>query len=258
MFYLDFLGAFHERLRPRTYLEIGVRNGHSLALARCRSIGIDPAFTVDQALTGPVSLVRTTSDGYFSSLAAAAVRPFGRLPVDFAFIDGMHLFEFALRDFANAERYSSVAGVIAFDDVFPRDIHEAARERHTESWTGDVFRVLLALEARRPDLRLVQVDTEPTGLLLVAGLDPAAAMSGAEVEGLSREYRREDPQDIPDKIIRRTEALRPDDALALPLWDELRSARGAAPVRSLARSAGSVLGGLLDRAAQGLSGRRPA
>jgi hypothetical protein len=32
--YLDFLSVLHERLEPSTYLEVGIRNGNSLALAR--------------------------------------------------------------------------------------------------------------------------------------------------------------------------------------------------------------------------------
>ena len=46
MDYLDFLPEVHRRLRPRAYLEIGVRWGHSLALSRCRSVGVDPAFGI--------------------------------------------------------------------------------------------------------------------------------------------------------------------------------------------------------------------
>jgi hypothetical protein len=59
MYYLEFLQALHERLAPRTYLEIGIAGGHSLALSRCRSVGIDPGFQVDQELLAPVSLIRS-------------------------------------------------------------------------------------------------------------------------------------------------------------------------------------------------------
>ncbi|HEY3943670.1 MAG TPA: hypothetical protein VGL78_00455 [Solirubrobacteraceae bacterium] len=77
MFYLDFLRGLHERLAPRTYLEIGVAQGHSLALSRCRSVGIDPV-AVDQELLAPTSLLRCTSV-FRIGPALAANRPDLRL-----------------------------------------------------------------------------------------------------------------------------------------------------------------------------------
>ena len=51
------------------------------------------------------------------------------------FIDGMHLSEFALRDFINIEPFMADTGVIVIDDVLPRNGLEAARDRKTEPWT---------------------------------------------------------------------------------------------------------------------------
>ena len=43
------------------------------------------------------------------------------MALDFAFIDGMHLSEFALRDFMNIEEHMDRAGVVVLDDVLPRN-----------------------------------------------------------------------------------------------------------------------------------------
>jgi hypothetical protein len=223
--YLDFLAALHERLAPRTYLEIGVAGGHSLARARCRSIGIDPAFSVDQEIIAPVSLLRCTSDEYFARLSADGGRPFGALPVDLAYVDGMHHFEFALRDFIGVERLAGPGSVIAFDDMLPRNADQATRQPRAVDWTGDVFRLQFALPAARADLRLVLVDTEPTGTLLVAGLDPASTVLAEELDDIVREQVVPDPQPIPAEVLTREHALDPTAALALPLWDELLAAR---------------------------------
>jgi hypothetical protein len=223
--YLDFLAALHERLAPRTYLEIGVAGGHSLARSRCRSIGVDPAFSVDQEIVAPASLLRCTSDEYFARLAADGSTPFGALPVDLAYVDGMHHFEFALRDFIGLERLAGPGSVIAFDDVLPRDAGQAAREPRPADWTGDVFRLQFALPVARADLRLVLVDTEPTGTLLVAGLDPASTVLADALDDIVREQVVADPQPIPAEVLSREHSLAPDAALALPLWDELRAAR---------------------------------
>src|SRR5689334_21028220 len=90
--YLEFLRGLHERLAPSTYLEVGVRNGDSLALSRCRSVGIDPAYKLTAELDGDLALFRTVSDEYFTRPEPLA--PFGGRPVDLAFVDGLHLFEF--------------------------------------------------------------------------------------------------------------------------------------------------------------------
>ena len=72
-------------------------------------------------------LVRTTSDEFFNRR-----HPFAHLagqPVDLAFIDGMHLSEFALRDFINTEKFCHAGSVVVFDDMLPRNVIEAGRGR---------------------------------------------------------------------------------------------------------------------------------
>jgi hypothetical protein len=220
--YLDFLGVLHERLAPTTYLEVGIRNGNSLALSRCRTVGIDPAYQLTAELDGDVALFRTISDEYFSRPEPLA--PFGGKPVDLAFIDGLHLFEFALRDFINVERHSTPSSVIIFDDVFPRSVDEAARQRHTKSWTGDVYKVLAVLHEYRPDLTCLRVGTQPTGLLVVMGLDPASTVLADAYDAIVADYVRPDPQEVPADILAPITALPPQRVLDAPLWPVLRDA----------------------------------
>lgn len=241
----DFLRALHATLRPRTYLEIGVSDGRSLTLSRVPTIAIDPAFKITSGLRCDLHLVKATSDDFFAR--PDPIRHFhgGRNPwrnlrhgrpvlggwrptavIDLAFIDGMHLFEFALRDFMNVERYADQGSVIVLDDMLPRDVDEAARERHTKDWTGDVFRVTDVLRRLRPDLVTVLVDTAPTGLLVVLGADPSDATLRGAYDRIIETEVRPDPQDVPDAILRRTDAVDPDRLLALPIWRELARSRG--------------------------------
>jgi hypothetical protein len=232
MHYLDFLAGLHERLRPRTYLEIGISQGHSLALSRCPSIGIDPQFCVTEGLQTPTVLVKATSDAYFARLERDRTGPFGKFPVDFAFIDGLHHFEQALRDFIGIERHAAATSVIAFDDVFPRDVEEAARFRDVMPWTGDVFRIPFALKRWRPDLTLIRVNTDPTGTLVVAHVDSTSPLLTDALDDIVRDYVEPDPQAVPAAVLRRHQALRPEKVLALPIWDELVAARQ--PIRGRA------------------------
>lgn len=214
MRYIPFLTRLHQILVPRRYLEIGVRHGRSLSLAACPSLGIDPAFTIKSELHGDVTLLRTTSDEYFASPASTT----GQDVFDLTFIDGMHLFEFALRDFINAERSSSRSSVIVFDDVLPRTVDEAARERHTTAWTGDVFHVIEVLRRYRPEVSTVLVDTQPTGLMVVLGLDPASTVLSENYDEIMTSLRSPDPQPVPPEILDRSAVQPPARVLEADFW----------------------------------------
>ena len=165
------------------YVEIGVRDGHSLKLAQGPAIGIDPDFQLDPA-ESQAALYRETSDEFFERHAEEAVR----CPIDLAFIDGLHLFEYALRDFINIEKWASPTGLIVIDDIFPNCAAQGSRHRRTRAWTGDVWRSLLCLGDMRPDLILLPLDCAPSGLLLVAGLDPGNPTLRERYEPITRHY----------------------------------------------------------------------
>jgi len=221
----DFLSAVHELIAPRSYVEIGVDDGRGLARARTRTIGVDPAFHVTRELTCDLKLVRATSDDFYARPDALDHFPEG--VVDFTFIDGMHLFEFALRDFMNAERTSTPTSVIIFDDMLPRSAAEAARKRHTSAWAGDVCWVTPVLERYRPDLTIVPLDTTPTGLLLVLGLDPTNTVLRDHYDEILAEFVKDDPQVLTPEIEHRTTAADPAKVLASSVWADLVAARNS-------------------------------
>jgi hypothetical protein len=201
MHYINFLDELHRRLEPEVYLEIGVRSGTSLALARCRAIGIDPAFSITTPIDNDVALFRTTSDEYFARPEPLA--PTGGRPIDLSFIDGLHLFEFALRDFINVERHATSGSLIVFDDILPATPQAASRTLQRGSWTGDVYPILPVLERYRPDLIVVPISVQPTGLLLVLGLDPSSTVLRDNYDAIVAEYRKPDPQPVPQELMDR-------------------------------------------------------
>lgn len=172
--YQEVLAGIHAALRPRIYLEIGVSNGLSLAHARQsqRAIGIDPAPELRVALPPCAEVFRETSDDFFGRRDVRALCD-GHA-IDLAFIDGMHRFEFALRDFLNVERYCAPGSTILMHDCYPLDRKSAAREQRTAFWSGDIWRAVLALKKYRPALRISTIACAPTGLCVVRGLDPAS------------------------------------------------------------------------------------
>src|SRR5919198_251032 len=96
MRYRAFLSGLHDRLQPPTYLEVGVGRGGSLALARSAAIGIDPDYDLNVELGPETTLFKEPSDGY--SARPDPLEPIGGRAVSLAFIDGLHLVEYALRD----------------------------------------------------------------------------------------------------------------------------------------------------------------
>lgn len=223
MHYLDFLKALHGRLAPPTYLEIGIRHGDSLALAERGAVGIDPFYELQIELRDDVQLFRETSDEYFDR--HDPLKPISGRRVAFSFIDGMHLAEFVVRDFANVERVADWTSVIVFDDILPRTTEEAARDRRTREWTGDVYKVLGVLERHRPDLVILRVDTEPTGLGVVLGLDPVDRTLRERYDAIVAESVTPDPQDVPAPVLERAGAVDPQRVLDSGVWDLLRDAR---------------------------------
>ncbi len=179
--YLTVLRRLHECLRPTTYLEIGSAEGESLALAECAALSIDPNPHIKtQAAIGAKPLCafyRMTSDAFFTKHDPKAV--FGG-PIDMAFLDGMHLCEYLLRDFINVERHCRRNSVVILHDCLPVECPMAERkhtrtpirEHHKHSWAGDVWRTALLLKRRRPDLEITAYATPPTGLVCVTNLSP--------------------------------------------------------------------------------------
>jgi hypothetical protein len=187
-YYTEILAAIHEHLRPRTYLEIGVASGKTIVLAapQTRAIGVDPEPKIAHALGPNVSVVRATSDEFFARRDLSAL--FGGLRVELAFIDGMHHFEFALRDLAAVERLSGPGSTILLHDCYPLNRRTAERSRSSVFWSGDCWRLILALKKYRRDLAINTIATAPTGLAVVRNLDPGSSVLSARMNEIVAEF----------------------------------------------------------------------
>ncbi len=172
--YLDVLSALHAALSPTWYLEIGTQRGTSLRLANCNAVAIDPEFKLDADVTTEkpsLHLLQLPSDDAFNHDFFRQVQP----SFDLAFLDGMHLFEYILRDFINAEKHANPNGVITIHDCVPFNRTMSKRswdKAETRQWTGDVWKIVPVLRELRPDLKVQVLDAAPTGLLLISNLDP--------------------------------------------------------------------------------------
>lgn len=198
--YYSVLAGLHEALNPGSYLEVGIRQGHSLALARCASIGIDPRFelTIECRNNKPaLHLFETTSDKFFAENDALAL--LGRTHIDFFFLDGAHLSEYLLRDIINSERLAAPKSMIALHDCVPIDIAMTlSRDQrkitpfpvvYPNFWAGDVWRVIMMLKKYRPDITMHCMDAHPTGLVLLTDLDPTSTVLSTNYEQIVSEMK---------------------------------------------------------------------
>lgn len=191
--YVRFFKTLHNERVFDWYLEIGCRNGRILDMPQGKTIGVDPMFRLEKPLLGrklQLHLFQETSDAFF---AANRLESLGAKP-SVAFIDGMHLFEYALRDVLNTEAHANPEGVIFVHDCCPFSPEMATRDLSEipDFWTGDVWKLIPILREYRPDLTLTVLDAKPTGLLAISGLKPGASQPQIDLAEIYRRYEHVD------------------------------------------------------------------
>jgi hypothetical protein len=186
--YLDILDRIHSHLRPASYLEIGVFQGASISKARPETlvVGVDPSPQIAYPMTLRTRIVQMTSDEYFANCDVRS--DLGGLPIALAFVDGMHHFESALRDFIQIERHSTPSSTVLVHDCYPLDRLTAEREAKTTFWSGDVWKLVLALRKYRPGLSVNVIATAPTGLAVIRNLDPSSRALIGHYGDIVREF----------------------------------------------------------------------
>lgn len=210
----EFLAIMHQILQPKSYLEIGVQHGHSLRLAKCPAVGVDPHadFGIEAGVPN-ATIHRMASDDYFDH------GPLETHEMDLAFVDGGHLIEQVCRDFTNIERlYAHSETVVVLDDVLPYSQAMGSRTPCAGDWSGDAWKIWYLLSDQRSyDMRLV--DVHPAGLLVVTGF--IRGIPGSFREPLTANILGA-ATEVPDEVLHRSWAVHPDEAIKwLQEWYEL-------------------------------------
>lgn len=210
-YYFQVLERIHAALRPATYVEIGVFLGESLRLAKAPTvaIGVDPDPKLNAPLAPNQRVFVETSDHFFAQHDLR--EELGGKPVELAFIDGMHQFEFALRDFINLERFCTKDSTILIHDCYPLDRETAGREQGPVSfWSGDIWRLIVLLKKYRPDLSVNIIGAPPTGLGVVRGLDPDSRVLAENYDRLCEEFLQLDYAFLDDDKARKLSLVKND------------------------------------------------
>jgi hypothetical protein len=195
--YIAFLTGLGQALNPQAYFEIGTNTGLSLKAFPCDALCVDPIFQVEHDIFQKrkrLFCFQMTSDEFFRQHTIRHFLPAGP---DIAFLDGMHRFEYLLRDFINTERECHTRSVILLHDCLPINERMAERMPRIDEkeavetrgcWTGDVWRMLLILRKYRPDLRLLILDCPPTGLVACTRLDPGSDVLSQNYHAIIDEF----------------------------------------------------------------------
>ncbi|MHA4812425.1 class I SAM-dependent methyltransferase [Flavitalea flava] len=171
---LSVLKALMQQKNLRNYLEIGVFNGHIFFRIRSNfKIAVDPDFAFSNSrkavkvLLNPFNLFnryfQKPSDDFFEQDAPSV---FAEKKIELSLIDGMHEYEYALRDVENTLKYATEDVVIIMHDCNPKVKEDACSFKEwkarnfTGTWNGDVWKVILHLRSLRNDLTSFVLDCD--------------------------------------------------------------------------------------------------
>jgi hypothetical protein len=150
------------------------------------AVGVDPNPRITRKIGRNITIFQETSDAFFAAYERR--RELAGRKIDFAFIDGLHHFEQALRDFMNVEMRAARNGLIAIHDCIPFDEMNSAREKRATYWVGDVWKTLAILMNHRPELDVAIIGAPPSGLVLVRDLAPTSRTLEQKLESIIASY----------------------------------------------------------------------
>lgn len=171
---LSVIKALIGQKKMKNYLEIGVFNGHVFFRVPSTSkVAVDPEFRFDgwrklgKTLIDPRNAFNKyfnlTSDDFF---ATAAPRLYNNRKIQLALVDGMHEYEFALRDVENTLNFAAEEVVIILHDCNPQTKQAASSfdewksANYAYQWNGDVWKAIVHLRSQRNDLTCFVLDTD--------------------------------------------------------------------------------------------------
>mgnify|MGYP001115866079 CR=1 FL=1 len=138
------INSFVNLFESPKYLEIGCDNNSLFnSVSIIDKIGVDP---------NNGGTHRMTSDEFFKEFKGS---------INVVFIDGLHTYEQARRDFVNALKHiDSDGGFIAFHDMLPNDwIEQHVPLISRGAWTGDVWKLAFELkDTFNSDFKIIRAD----------------------------------------------------------------------------------------------------
>jgi hypothetical protein len=203
---LFFLKKLFRQKKFKTYLEIGVFKGRVFfSVPAHNKIAVDPEFQFAapkkvKKLFRRVSnlwakFYEKTSDDFFSE---DATKLFQKNKIDVCLVDGMHEYDFALRDIENSLKFLQKNGVILVHDCNPVSkeasvsFEEYKNRGFVKDWNGDTWKAMVHLRSLRDDINVFVLDCDQ-GLGVVTYGEPENKLkfTQQEIKALTYEQLNE-------------------------------------------------------------------
>lgn len=154
----ELINLICEHIGAQDYLEIGVCCGDTLSKVRAPNrLGVDPAADIESApesvragLQG-AAMCDCDSDTFFANNTER---------FDVVFVDGLHVYEQAIKDVLNGFNCLRPGGYVVAHDMLPAGKAEAARTRSTRIWNGDVWKMMFDIHHNHPAINSFVVDDD--------------------------------------------------------------------------------------------------
>ena len=208
---LFFLKKLFRNKKFRTYLEIGVFKGRVFfSVPAHNKIAVDPEFRFTRSVKVKKVFRRVsnlwakyyekTSDDFFRE---DALKLFQNRKIDVCLIDGMHEYEFALRDIENSLKLLQENGVVLVHDCNPAtkeasvDFEEYKKRGFTRDWNGDVWKAIVHLRSLRDDINVFVLDCDQgLGVITFGKPESKLEFKQEEIKALPYEMLNENRKEL--------------------------------------------------------------
>ena len=179
---IEIVQAIIDKIKGKTYLEIGVQAGESFFPVNSKTkIGVDPKFVINLSWAQKVKrkisnilklqkemLFEMTSDDFFYNKSSV----FNKNKIDVALVDGLHTHQQSLKDVLNCLKYMNDKGVIVMHDcsplseamAYPAQSIDDAKKLNLPGWdgrwNGDVWKTIIYLRSFMRDLNVFVLDCD--------------------------------------------------------------------------------------------------
>jgi hypothetical protein len=155
---------------PKIYIEFGVRDGRTLALAKkpTFAIGVERNPEIRHRFEAETRVYDMTPTQFLESGRMEAFT--GRKSFDIAMMRAPRSFEEAYDLFAMLEGFAAKDSIVLLHGTLAPDPVAGGPDRQSTFWVGDQWKLVPCLIAERPDLNIFTVPAFPAGLTFVTGL----------------------------------------------------------------------------------------